>query len=222
MTEAEQRAQMEEMMRRHMAQQQAEQMEAIRLQSQAQYWTQKVQEEINTTKRRVKYAAIVAVDQKGAFAKDGSIPWHYPADFQWFQAKTANSICVMGRATYDYINEKLGDKAVESVLPGRKCFVVTSSQLPRGNATAVGSLAEMEKLLSWEEIDTKTVFICGGERLYTEAIVMCDELYITAVDKLVEGDRFFPIEYAMKHFTTTQVYKNDGAPDLRFTIWKRT
>lgn len=217
MTEAQARKAMEAEMRR----QQAAMMEANRQQAQMKYWAQRVQDEINSSRHRVKYAAIVAVDQKGAFAKDGKIPWNYPEDFQWFQAKTAGGICVMGRTTYDDITSHLGDKAAESVLPGRKCFVVTSKPLEKNNAIAIASLGELESHLSWEEIDTKTVWICGGERLYSEGISLCEELYITMVDKDVDGDRHFPIDFTMKHFESHQVYKNEAAPDLRFTIWKR-
>ncbi|TFG95326.1 hypothetical protein E4H12_13495, partial [Candidatus Thorarchaeota archaeon] len=57
------------------------------------------------------YVIVAAVDQGGGFAKDGKMPWHYPADLKWFNRKTKGQICVMGRHTYKDINERLGEKA---------------------------------------------------------------------------------------------------------------
>lgn len=169
---------------------------------------------------RQQYACIVAVDQCGKFSKDGQIPWNYPEDFKWFQAKTKGHICVMGRTTYDDINERLGDRAIESVLPNRKCFVLTSSELPRSNAIAISSLQELDQHLSFEDVD-KIVFFCGGERVYREGITKSNTLFITVVNRDVDGDRTFPIEYTQNYFDIDKVFENESAPDLKFTVWKR-
>lgn len=210
------RAAQEELLRRQ--QQHAEIQAALR---EAAYWAKKTQDEINATPRQ-RYAAIVAVDERGAFSKDGKIPWHYSEDFKWFQQHTKGHICVMGRATYDDITNHLGDKAADSVLPGRKCFVVTSSPLPRNNATAVASISEVDKHLTFDDADNKIVFFCGGERIYSEGIAKCNTVLVTIVNKDVDGDRHFPVKYLMKHFTQDKMFKVDTAPDLRFTIWRRT
>lgn len=195
------------------------QMQAVRDQAQAAYWAERSQSEINNRERR-KYACIVAVDEKGAFSKDGQIPWHYPEDFKWFQSKTKGHICVMGRTTYDDINARLGEKAAVSVLPDRKVFVVTSSPLPRDNAIAVDCIGAIDILIEDDDIN-KIVFFCGGERIYSEGIAKSDELYITLVNKFIDGDRFFPTKYTMTNFDSVQVFKHDNQEDLRFTTWKR-
>jgi dihydrofolate reductase len=179
------------------------------------------QNELNNLPRQ-QYAAIVAVDERGGFSKDGKIPWHYPEDFKWFQNTTRGHICVMGRTTYNDINERLGDKAAESVLPNRRCYVITSSPLPRNNATAVASIGEVDKYLTPDDVDAgRTVFFCGGERIYREGIAKCNTVYTTVVNKDVDADRFFPVNYVLKHFTQDKMYKVDAAPDLRFVVWKR-
>ena len=172
------------------------------------------------TQPRQQYAAIVAVDLLGGFSAAGKIPWHYPADFKWFQARTKGHICVMGRVTYDDINQRLGDKAAESVLPGRKCFVVTSTPLPRENATAVASIGAIDKLLTEEDI-TRTVFFIGGESIYREGIAKCNAVYVTVVNKDAECDRFFPTEYLMKHFDVEKTLTHPSDNELSFMVWKR-
>ena len=219
MTEDEQRAAQEEFNQRAAAAQEAQRQLHQQLLD-AQRHAAMAQQALNDAPR-LQYAAIVAVDERGAFSKDGQIPWHYPEDFKWFKTHTSNQVCVMGRTTYDGINASLGDAAEESVLPNRKCFVVTSSPLPRSNAIVLSSLRELELHLT-DDDSTKTIFICGGERLYSEGIAKCNRVFVTVVDKDVDGDRFFPVQYLQKYFTQTKVFKVDTAPDLRFTIWDRT
>lgn len=187
----------------------------------AHHRAQQSQNEI-TNRRRQQYAAIVAVDLRGSFSRNGEIPWDYPDDFKWFQQTTKGHVCVMGRATYDDINERMGEKGAQSVLPGRMCFVVTSSPLPRNNATVVKSIGEVDKYLTPDDADKGLiVFFIGGERIYQEGIAKADTLYITVVDKEVDGDKFFPTNYTLKHFSVDKVLKHQDSPDLRFTTWKR-
>lgn len=218
--EAQFRAAQAEAARRHREQQEQQ----MRLQAQlqeAQLWAQRAQQAINETKRQ-QYAAIVAIDERGGFSKDGNIPWHYPEDFKWFKKQTAEHICVMGRTTYNDINQRLGDKAAESILPDRRCFVVTSTPLPRANATAVASISDVDKHLTFEDHDNRVVFFIGGERIYREGIAKANKAYITVVNKDAECDKFFPVNYVLKHFTLEKNFETETAPDLRFTIWTRS
>lgn len=184
----------------------------------AQIRAAEIQKDINERPRR-KYVMIVATDLHGAFSKDGQIPWKYAEDFKWFKEHTTNHICVMGRTTYDDIDKRLGDKAAESVLPNRQCFVVTSKPLERQNATPIARLADLDVLLG---VDTdKTVFFCGGERIYREAIAYCDEILMTVVNKEVDGDRFVPRDYIMKYFEVSRILKDPVQDDLRFVVYRR-
>lgn len=221
MTDEERRAAFEQFAKEELGRRQAEQVEIQQKLREAAMWAQRTQAEINAQPRQ-QYSVIVAVDEEGAFSKDGKIPWHYPEDFKWFQSQTKGHICVMGRTTYDDITNHLGDKAAESVLPGRRCFVVTSTPLPQNNATAVSSISEVDKYLTPEDAEQgKIVFFIGGERIYREGIAKASTAFVTIVNKNVEGDRHFPTNYLMKHFTVDKVYKHESSPDLRFTIWKR-
>lgn len=182
---------------------------------------QESQRTLDATARQ-QYAVIVAVDEAGGFSKDGQIPWHYPEDFKWFKDTTAGHICVMGRTTYNDINDRLGDKAAESVLPGRRCFVVTSSPLPRSNATAVSSISEVDQHVAFDGVDNGlTVFFIGGEGIYREGIAKANVAYVTIVNKDVEADKFFPVDYMSKYFELTNVKATASSPELRFTTWRR-
>jgi dihydrofolate reductase len=166
-----------------------------------------------------KTAAIVAVDLMGGFSKDGNIPWHYSEDFMWFQHNTQDHICVMGRATYDDINTKMGERGADEVLPGRECYVVTSSPLARFNAIPIPSIAALAEHRT-EYNALKTVFFIGGERIYKESALMVDEAYVTIVNTIADCDRFFPVEYMAEHFKTVSSV-NASTFDGVFTALRR-
>lgn len=167
-----------------------------------------------------KSAVIVALDLMGGFSKEGQIPWNYPEDFKWFQQITKHNICVMGRTTYDDIDSKLGDLAIDSVLPSRECYVVTSRPLTRMNAIPIPSIESLARHRT-EDNAHKTVFFIGGERIYKDSVELVDEAYVTIINTVVEGaDRFFPVEYVAEHFKTMNV-ANAQTFDGVFTILRR-
>jgi dihydrofolate reductase len=171
---------------------------------------------VNPTRRPI--SLIAAVDLDGGYAKAGKIPWYYSEDFKWFKFRTANAICVMGRTTYEDINERLGEKAKESVLPGRTCFVVSSTLESVDNATVVKSLLDIEQHL--ELGDLRELCVIGGGRLFGEAVGIANLAYITVINKEHQCDAFFPVKQLMKNFKVSQTFKGKEV-DLRYTIWHR-
>lgn len=181
--------------------------------------------------RKPNYAVIAAVDADGGFAKDGKIPWHYTEDFQWFKAITSGSICVMGRNTYEEINNRLGDEAKESVLPKRRCFVLSQSMEPVENATVVRSVEELWPMLDKASNDLLVtsnfkpsyvgpVFFIGGGYIFEEAIKRADYVILTVINKSFECDAFFPTQTLLTNFHDI-VVRDIGNPDLRAVIFKR-
>lgn len=108
----------------------------------------------------------------------GEIPWHLPEDFKWFKKTTMGDHLVMGRKTYESIGRPL---------PGRSTFVL--SRTPR-EIPGVHSFSDLE-MLSRLETD-KTIWVAGGSEIYTQLLPKCEELFLTRVHRIVEGDAFFP------------------------------
>ena len=77
------------------------------------------------------------------------------------------------------------DSAVR--VPGRQTIVLsrTAAQIP-GTAIA-SSPDEVGRIATGEKI-----FICGGEEIYRLLLPRCSEVFLTAVKRHVEGDRFLP------------------------------
>lgn len=165
-----------------------------------------------------KYTIIAAIEKNfGGFSNKGEIPWYYPEDFKFFRKQTMGHCCVMGRHTYQDINRRLGEKALDSVLPGRNCFVVSRTLTSLPNATVIPNIRSVEHYT--DELD-KPVYIIGGGRIFIEAIAFVDELMLTFVDKDVECDMYFPIKNINKQFNIMSVTPADNK-ELAFVHYKR-
>jgi dihydrofolate reductase len=108
------------------------------------------------------------------------IPWHLPADFQWFKRTTLGSILVMGRHTFESIGRPL---------PGRETFVLSRSQ---PNLPGVHVLPDLPTLRSALAMDPRPVWVCGGADIYRQLLPSCSELLLSLVESAPEGDAFFP------------------------------
>ena len=70
-----------------------------------------------------KISLIVACDKNYLIGNNNKLPWHLPADLEYFKQKTLNKSVVMGRITFESILEFLGKP-----LPNRKNIVLTRTK----------------------------------------------------------------------------------------------
>ena len=106
------------------------------------------------------------------------IPWHLPEDFKWFKQTTTGHVIVMGRKTFESIGKPL---------PNRETVVLSRSDFSYPGVKTISSLEELPT-----QIGDKQVFICGGAKIYEQALPLCSELFLTLVKREVQGDAFFP------------------------------
>jgi dihydrofolate reductase len=130
----------------------------------------------------VKYFnAIAAMARNRVIGAGNKIPWHLPEDFQWFKKMTTGHVIVMGRKTYESIGRPL---------PNRITVVLTRSQQPIPGVQTISNLSLLDR--EKPEFAGKEIFICGGAQIYEQALPLCSDLYLTLVDREVQGDAFFP------------------------------
>jgi len=124
---------------------------------------------------------IVAISKNRAIGKDGKIPWYLPEDLKKFKARTQQHTILMGRKTYESIGKPL---------PKRRNIVVSRTmKKPEGvELELVSSLEEALKLCPPDEES----FIIGGAEIYAQTMDKIDRIYLTTVDRVVEGDAFYP------------------------------
>lgn len=109
------------------------------------------------------------------------IPWHLPEDFKWFKKMTTGQVIVMGRKTFESIGKPL---------PNRTTIVLTRS--PR-LIPGVRTLSDLSLIDPTDPaLAGREIFICGGAQLYRQALALCSDLYLTLVQRVVEGDTLFP------------------------------
>src|SRR5256885_371592 len=109
------------------------------------------------------------------------IPWHLSEDFKWFKQMTTGQVIVMGRKTFESIGKPL---------PNRTTIVLTRS---KPHLEGVQTISDLNELNSADSaFAAREIFICGGARLYEQALPLCSDLYLTLVKREVQGDTFFP------------------------------
>lgn len=119
---------------------------------------------------------IAAYAHHRVIGKGGQVPWNLPADSRYFQQTTLGQIVVMGRKTFESLDEPL-PKRRNIVLSRDPAFHPTGAEVVRGQA---------------EVLALGDVWIIGGEYIYRLFLPSADRLYLTEIDLEVEGDTFFP------------------------------
>lgn len=139
-------------------------------------------------------ALIAAMTPDRVIGREGRIPWNIPGEQKRFKELTMGHTIVMGRRTYEEIGHPL---------PGRKTVVVSNTKnFDQPGCRTVSSLKEALMLADGED-----VYISGGSRLYEEALPLADVLYLTEIEKKIEGDAYFPeFDESRYHKTVEEKY----------------
>ncbi|MFA7431781.1 MAG: dihydrofolate reductase [Rhodospirillaceae bacterium] len=126
----------------------------------------------------------VAVAENGIIGRNNALPWHLPDDLKWFKRVTLGKPVIMGRKTFESIGRPL---------PGRPNIVVTST--PGWSAEGVSVARSLDDAVRQAEPlagSANEIVVIGGARLFAEALVRADLLYLTEVHMHPAGDVSFP------------------------------
>jgi len=145
----------------------------------------------------MKLIIIAAIARNRVIGKNGKLPWHIPEDLARFKQLTTGHTVVMGRRTFD---------SLDNPLPSRVNIVITSKVI-----NGVKSYPSLDFALQALK-NEKEVFVIGGGRLFADALPHADELYLTLVDREVDGDTYFPPyqEFLHTHFQLVQEQRFAG------------
>ena len=152
---------------------------------------------------------IAAVAKNRVIGKDNRLLWNIPEDMAHFKALTAGHTVVMGRKTWESLPPRFRP------LPGRRNIVVSrQADYTVPGAEVADSLENALKMAS----TAASVFVIGGEQIYTQAMAVADRLEITEVDLEPEGDAWFP-EISPADWTVTATTEGSG---FRFLSYRRS
>jgi dihydrofolate reductase len=122
---------------------------------------------------------IVARAQNGVIGRNGTLPWHIPADLKRFKALTMGSAMVMGRRTFD---------SLPGLLPGRRHIVMTRDGSWSANGAEVARSVDEALQLAGDE----RVSIIGGAEIFEMFLPLADRIELTQILADIDGDTRMP------------------------------
>ncbi|MGM9940865.1 MAG: dihydrofolate reductase [Bulleidia sp.] len=144
---------------------------------------------------------IAAVSKNNVIGKNGSMPWMIKQELAQFRRLTSGSTVIMGRKTYQSIGKPL---------PERMNIVISNTvEIREHNCITVHTLSEA---LACCDPD-RDIWIIGGSTLYHSAMDLCDEIFISEIDVIVEdGDTWFPLIDENRFTVETGPWQNASIP----------
>jgi dihydrofolate reductase len=117
---------------------------------------------------------VVARARNGVIGRDGTLPWHIPADLKRFKALTMGSAMVMGRRTFE---------SLPGLLPGRRHIVLTRDTGWSAHGAEVARDVEDALRLGGEKVS-----VIGGAEVFRLFLPLANRIELTEVLADVEGD----------------------------------
>ena len=110
------------------------------------------------------------------------LPWRVPEDSRRFQALTMGQAVVMGRKTWDSLPDAFRP------LPGRENWVLTRN--PTWSADGATRASALEEVM--DRASGPDLWIAGGADVYSLALPLAHECFVTEIDAEFPGDSWAP------------------------------
>ncbi len=138
---------------------------------------------------------------------DNKLPWYYPDDLQRFKTLTMDTVVMMGRNTYE---------SLEEPLPYRRNIVISRSAKFQEVETYTDPQSALDMLE--DELDQEDeLFVIGWGTLFEYFIDKAQRLYLTQIKRSYEGDTFFPA--FEEHFE--EVDRENFSSEMDFVTYRR-
>lgn len=156
-----------------------------------------------------KIIAIWAEDDHHLIGVDGALPWRLPEELKHFKETTMGHALLMGRVTFDGMNQR--------ILPGRETLILTRNETfhPEG----VRVLHSPKEVLDWFSRQDKNLYIVGGASIYKAFEKHYDAVIKTSVHGIFKGDTYFPdVDLSDFEKVSETFYAKDDKNAYDFTI----
>lgn len=160
---------------------------------------------------RPRITLVVARAQNGVIGRDGTLPWHIPADLKRFKALTMGTAMIMGRKTFE---------SLPGILPGRRHIVMTRDRAWSAAGAEIASSREEALELAGND----AVSVIGGAAIFELFLPIAERLELTDVLADVDGDTVMPDprEGSAWRETEVEVHAPEaGRPGFRFITLER-
>jgi dihydrofolate reductase len=125
---------------------------------------------------------LVAFDENRVIGKNNTLIWHLPADLKRFKALTTGHVIIMGRKTFESIGKPL---------PNRTSIVI-SRQADLQIEGAIITHSVEEAILKAKSITREDIYIVGGAEIYALSLPLADQILVTQLHDIFDGDAYFP------------------------------
>lgn len=151
---------------------------------------------------------IAAMSINRVIGLNNTIPWHIKGEQKLFKEHTYGHTVIMGRKTYESIGKPL---------PGRKNIILTSQKKTVNNQEILIA-NNIQEALNYCKADNK-VFIIGGANIYEQTICMADYIYLSIINRNIDGDSYFPIIDDNFMLISSNIIKL--SEEITFNIYKK-
>ncbi|MFH2067457.1 MAG: dihydrofolate reductase [Pseudomonadota bacterium] len=122
---------------------------------------------------------IAAMALNRVIGRDNMIPWKIPGEQKRFRHITEGHTIVMGRKTFESIGRPL---------PNRNNIILTRNR----EYQASGCMVRSDYREIVQKADNQTIFIIGGEKIFTLFLPYAENIYLSILQKEFDGDTCFP------------------------------
>lgn len=129
------------------------------------------------------FSIIAAISENLVLGDNNNLIWHIPEDLNHFKELTLGKTIIMGRKTFE---------SLPNVLPNRKHIILTKNKNFILNHKDVKIIHNIDEVILKYKDSLDEIFIIGGGEIYKEFLPYCNKLYLTKIQKKVNGDTYFP------------------------------
>jgi dihydrofolate reductase len=152
---------------------------------------------------------IYARATNGTIGREGTLPWHIPADLKRFKALTLGKPMIMGRKTFE---------SFPRPLPGRRHIVLTRDRAWQAEGAEVAHSVEEALILSGDG----EIAVIGGAEINALFLALVDRVELTEVHAEVPGDTCMPpLDERWREMTREEHPAADGRPAFAFVTLTR-
>jgi dihydrofolate reductase len=126
---------------------------------------------------------IYARAANGVIGRDGTLPWHLPADLKHFKALTMGKPMIMGRKTFE---------SFPAPLPGRRHIVLTRDHDWNATGAEVAHTPDAAVELASRGEAVSEIAVIGGAEVFALFADQTDRIELTQIHADYSGDTSMP------------------------------
>lgn len=147
---------------------------------------------------------VLARARNGVIGIAGALPWRIPEDLRRFKAATRGHSLIVGRVTAESLPP----------LPGRDLVVLSRDV----NHPRFDTYCTIEAAINGARLEDPEPIVIGGAQMYRAALPHVTRALVTEIDRDVDGDTFFAVDFAAEGFREVS---HEVMGDVKFVEWRR-